>query len=101
MVTVQEVCKELDRKKNLWILDARSPEEVTEDGEIPGAHQIHVTQIPQRLTDIPQNQTVYVFCKSGLRSMVAASYLQREGWRKVAVVLGGLSGWNSKSCPLE
>lgn len=101
MVTVQDLCKELDREKDLWLLDVRSREEAEEAGEIPGAHQIHVTQIPQHLTDIPQNQTVYVFCGSGLRSMLAASYLQREGWRKGVVVLGGLSGWNSKSCPLK
>jgi hydroxyacylglutathione hydrolase len=96
MVTVQNLCKKLDREDNLWLLDVRSREEVKKTGEIPGAHQIHVTQIPQHVTDIPQNQTVYVFCGSGLRSMLTASYLQREGCRKVVVVLGGLSGWNSK-----
>lgn len=101
MVTVQDLCKKLDGEENLWLLDVRSRKEVEKDGEIPDAHQIHVTQIPQHLTDIPQNQTVYIFCGSGLRSMVAASYLQREGWRKVVVVLGGLNGWNSKSCPLK
>ncbi len=101
MVTVQNLCKKLDREKNLWLLDVRSGEEVKKAGEIPGAHQIHVTQIPQHVMDIPKNQTVYVFCGSGLRSMLAASYLQREGCRKVVVVLGGLSGWNSKSCPLR
>jgi len=101
MVTVQDLCKKIDSEKNLWILDVRSREEAEKSGEIHGAHQIHVTQIPHHLIDIPQNQTVYVFCGSGLRSMLAASYLQREGWKKVVVVLGGLSGWNSTSCPLE
>jgi len=101
MVTIQNLCKKLDREKNLWLLDARSREEADKAGEIPDAHQMHVTQIPQYLTDIPQTQPVYVFCGSGLRSMLAASYLQREGWQKVVVVLGGLSGWNSKSCPLK
>ena len=98
---INHLCKKLDGEENLWLLDVRSRKEVEKDGEIPDAHQIHVTQIPQHLTDIPQNQTVYIFCGSGLRSMLAASYLQREGWRKVVVVLGGLNGWNSKSCPLK
>ena len=42
-----------------------------------------------------------VFCGSGLRSMIGASLLQREGWEDVAVVLGGLAGWSSTTCPIE
>ena len=44
--------------------------------------------------------TVYVFCASGLRSTIAASILQRQGWDGVNVVLGGLSGWKSIACPV-
>jgi hydroxyacylglutathione hydrolase len=101
MMTVQELCTKLDREKDLYLLDVRSKEEVKDTGEIPTAHGVHVTQIPKHVDDIPQDQTIYVFCGSGRRSMVAASYLQREGWKKVVVILGGLSGWNSTSCPLE
>ena len=101
MVTVQELCKKLDHEKDVFLLDVRSSEEVTVAGEIPTAHWIHVTQIPKHLDDIPKNKTIHVFCGSGMRSMVAASYLQREGIKNVVVVLGGLNGWNSTSCPLK
>jgi len=30
----------------------------------------------------------------------AAGLLRREGWENLTVVLGGLAGWNSMSCPL-
>jgi hypothetical protein len=32
--------------------------------------------------------------------MIGASLLRRAGRQDVTVVLGGLSGWNSVSCPL-
>jgi len=99
-VTVQQLCRLLDEEAGLWILDVRSKEEV-EHSSIPGAHHIHLSQLPQHREDVPRNRPVYIFCGSGVRSTVAASLLKRSGWQDLIVVLGGLSGWNSTSCPLE
>ncbi len=100
-VTVQDLCHHLDVEGDAWILDLRSDEELESHGEIAGAHQIHITQLPDRLDEVPQDETVYIFCGSGLRSMIGASLLRRRGWDKVTVVLGGLAGWHSTTCPLE
>jgi hydroxyacylglutathione hydrolase len=100
-VTVQDLCSKLDEKDKVYILDVRSDGELESDGEISGAHHIHVTQLPERYSEVPDDQSVYIFCGSGMRSMTAASFLQREGWRNVTVVLGGLSGWSSRTCPIE
>jgi hydroxyacylglutathione hydrolase len=100
-VTVQELCSKLDGNDESYILDVRSADELKRDGKISGAHHIHVTQLPQRHSEVPNDKSVYIFCGSGMRSMTAASFLQREGWRNVTVVLGGLAGWNSRTCPIE
>lgn len=99
-VTVQDLCHRLDEDKEPWILDVRSDGEV-EKNPIPTAHNIHLTQLPDRLDEVLRGQRIYVFCGSGIRSMTAASLLQREGYDDVTVVLGGLAGWSSVSCPLE
>jgi hydroxyacylglutathione hydrolase len=99
-VTVQDLCHLLDEEGNTWILDVRSGEEV-ERVEIPGAHHIHITQLPNHLDQAPRDQPVYVFCGSGARSMIGASLLARAGWSNTTVVLGGLAGWTSFSCPLK
>ena len=99
-ITVQELCHHLDSTREPWILDVRSDEEL-EEASIPGAQHIHITQLPNHLDEIPKDRTVYIFCGSGLRSMIAAGLLQRQGWRDLIVVLGGLSGWNSISCPIQ
>jgi hydroxyacylglutathione hydrolase len=98
--TVQGLCRLLDANREPWILDVRSDAEV-EAGPVPGAHHIHLTQLPQHLDEVPEDRSIHIFCGSGLRSMVAASLLRREGWEDLVVVLGGLAGWRSTTCPLE
>jgi len=64
-------------------------------------NHIHVTELPERMNEVLRDRAVYVFCGSGLRSMTAASLLKRAGWRDVSVVLGGIAGWRSVSCPIR
>jgi rhodanese-related sulfurtransferase len=33
--------------------------------------------------------------------MIGASLMKREGYDNLTVVLGGLKGWSSITCPLE
>ena len=102
-LTVQELCRQLDDKEiePAQILDVRSDEELRRDGQISGSEHIHVTQIQKRFKMVPKDSPVYVFCGSGLRSMIAASFLQRQGWEDLAVILGGMAGWKSTKCPIS
>jgi hydroxyacylglutathione hydrolase len=99
-VTVQELCSLLDAAEDVWILDVRSEKEV-KDNPIPAAYHIHLSHVPERMQEIPRDRPVYIFCGSGLRATLAASLLRRAGWRNASVVLGGIAGWSSVSCPLR
>lgn len=101
MVTVQSLCQILDENRQAWILDVRSEEELEKVGEISGAKNIHVTQLFNRLDEVVKDKEIYIFCGSGNRAMIAASILQNNGWKDVTVVLGGLQGWSSISCPIK
>ncbi len=100
-ITVQELCRLLDRDEPIWILDVRSDSELKKDGQIAGAQHIHITEIAKRLDEVPKNKPVHVFCGSGMRSMIAASFLKAKGWKDLVVILGGMAGWRSKKCPLK
>jgi len=100
-ITVQNLCQQLDKGERPWILDVRSQAELDKGGIIPDGHHIHITRLPERLDEVPRDKPITVFCGSGMRSMVAASFLRREGWDDLTVILGGLSGWKSKSCPID
>ncbi|MDD4163062.1 MAG: rhodanese-like domain-containing protein, partial [Methanothrix sp.] len=100
-LTVQELCRLLDEGEKIWILDVRSESEIMRDGKIEGAQHIHITAIAERMDEVPKDREVYIFCGSGMRSMIAASYLQARGWKSLAVILGGMAGWRSRKCPLR
>lgn len=100
-VTVQKLCRLLDAQKNPFILDVRSAGELEKNGRIQNATHIHITALPERKSEIPKDRQVYIFCGSGMRSMIAASLLMLKGWSNLNVVLGGLAGWNSVTCPLD
>jgi len=99
-LTVQDLCHLLDEDEPIWILDVRSEEELKRDGQISGAQHIHVTRIPERYEEVPKDRTVHIFCGSGMRSMIAASFLQARGWKDLVVILGGMAGWRSRKCPV-
>ena len=99
--TVHEICRLQDRNEKIWILDVRSDSELEKDGRIEGAQHISLTEIAARMNEVPKNKTVYIFCGSGMRSMVGASFLQARGWKELAVILGGMASWRSRKCPLK
>jgi len=100
-VTVQELCNILDENEDVFLLDIRSEDEIASEGEIENAVNIHLTQLPDNYSRIPENKRVYIFCGSGLRSMVAGSLLKKQNYNNTVVVLGGLEGWTSTTCPIK
>jgi hydroxyacylglutathione hydrolase len=100
-VTVDRLCKLLDTEpEERFILDIRSDDELESEGEIKDAEHIHLTQLPEHYDQLPEDKPVYIFCGSGLRSMTAASLMEKKGFTNQKVVLGGLVAWNSTSCPI-
>jgi len=100
-IKVRDLCSLLDKGEEVVILDVRSKEEIKTKGEIPDALNIHVTQLYERMDEVPKEKAVCIFCGSGLRSMMAASILKKEGWGNLKVALGGLAGWSSNTCPVD
>jgi rhodanese-related sulfurtransferase len=60
-------------------------------GEVPGAVNIPIRQVLDRLGEIPTDRSILVFCTTGRRSMMVASLLGQRGWDELSVVLGGLT----------
>lgn len=74
------------------IIDVRAPAEF-EVSRLPGAVNIPVNEIQQRLDEIPRDRVVVFICRSGARSMTASAIATRAGLRDVAHLEGGLLGW--------
>lgn len=98
--TIRDLREELNRRADLTVLDVRQPAEWTA-GHIEGARHISGAEITRRLEEVPAARPVAVICGSGFRSSVVASLLQRQGHRRVANVLGGMTGWMQEGLPVS
>ena len=74
-----------------YILDVREPGEFAA-GHIRTAVNIPLTQLWERMGEIPKDRPVYVHCRSGQRSYYAVRYLQGKGFGNVVNVSGGFLG---------
>ncbi len=85
-----------------YLLDVRRPEEF-DAGHIAGARNLNwldTEAFRRRSVDIDKARTVYLYCRSGVRSADAADYLAREGY-DVVNLSGGILGWEETSLPVE
>jgi rhodanese-related sulfurtransferase len=76
----------------LTVLDVREPVEWAH-GHIPGAVHVPLMELPQRLDELGDQQTLVV-CKVGARSAQAVGYLRQQGFDAVNLD-GGLLEWEA------
>ena len=77
------------------ILDVREEAEYA-FGHIEGAKSIPMGELESRLDELDQTQEIYVICRTGKRSDMAAQLLVKNGFTKVYNVLPGMTEWNGK-----
>jgi rhodanese-related sulfurtransferase len=75
------------------VIDVREIHEYKR-GHIKGALNVPLSQLQQRMGDIPTDRTVYLYCQSGMRSKQAAKLLGRNGYADVAHLRGGMMSWS-------
>ncbi|KXK49367.1 MAG: rhodanese domain-containing protein [Chloroflexi bacterium OLB13] len=80
------------------LLDVRTPAEFAE-GHIPGAVNIPVDALQSRLSEVPSDVPVVVYCRSGNRSATASQILDRAGYETV-YDLGGIIAWSAQGLPV-
>jgi len=65
---------------NTYLVDVRTPQEFSIN-HIPNAINIPVDELRNRLTELPQEKEIYVYCKVGLRGYLATRILSQHGYR--------------------
>jgi rhodanese-related sulfurtransferase len=98
----------ISSRPNALVVDIREPNEYRE-GAVAGA--IHV---PRGMIDLladheyierdvrlqDRNRPILLYCRSGLRSVLAADVLQRMGFVEVVSMAGGITDWKMVNLPL-
>ncbi|PYR14268.1 MAG: MBL fold metallo-hydrolase [Acidobacteria bacterium] len=80
-------------------VDVRTPNE-RETKRISGSVSLPLNRLKDRLTELPHNRPLLVYCAGGYRSSIATSLLQRAGFTKIAELAGGLAAWEAAHLPV-
>ena len=97
-MSVQELHEKLPRG-GVRVLDVRREGE-WKAGRIADAAWWPLDRFNGALPLANENLPIAVHCKSGYRSMIACSLLQRAGFQNVINVVGGLDGWQQAGLPV-
>jgi rhodanese-related sulfurtransferase len=89
-ITVSDLSLEIEAGG--WVLDVREDFEF-EDGHVPQAHHIPLNSVPDRFSEVPTSERIFVICKSGRRSQTAADFLASKGYDVVSVAGGTDCFW--------
>src|SRR5437868_2350973 len=81
----------------LAVLDVREQDE-WDAGPVAGAVHVPLSELPGRLSDLPDAQTLVV-CKVGGRSARAVAYLAPQGY-DVVNLDGGMLEWEAAGRPM-
>ena len=80
------------------IIDVREPDEYREVHAV-GARLIPLGEVPERVAEVPDDEPVYVICRSGARSARAVEWLIGQGI-DAANVVGGTLAWVEAGKPV-
>ncbi len=82
------------------LLDIRSAGELAQ-GVLPNAVHIPMHLIPLRISELPKDKDVILYCHSGARSYHACAYLAQQGYSNAVNLRGGILAWARSGYRLE
>ncbi|MBK6628238.1 MAG: HesA/MoeB/ThiF family protein [Flavobacteriales bacterium] len=88
----QEMQQRLASGERWQLLDVRQPDETPRIAALEG-HRIPLDQLEHRAQELDPALPTLVTCASGVRSRMAAQWLQRQGFATVRSLIGGVRAW--------
>ncbi len=100
-LTPSELAARLRSGDEVQVIDVRTDSE-WDEGHVPGATHIMGGYLATSLDQVQNSgRPVALICRSGHRSTVAASVLERAGYRNVLNVTGGMNAWRRAGLAVE
>ncbi|MHB8170415.1 MAG: rhodanese-like domain-containing protein [Thermincolia bacterium] len=95
-ISPTELKNKLNIGETMYILDLR-PKDEFEQHHIRGSNNVPFGELQNSSNKIPDNQEVVLVCFHGAISVSAAEYLDSQGYENLAVLDGGIEGWEQTS----
>ncbi|MGN6475273.1 MAG: adenylyltransferase/sulfurtransferase MoeZ [Mycobacteriales bacterium] len=94
-ITAGELNAMRERGDDMYLVDVREPAEY-EIINIGGSVLIPPRELPSRLSELPQDKPVVLYCKTGVRSAEALALLKNAGFSDAKHVQGGVTAWQTQ-----
>ncbi len=91
--------KDIDPEK-IFLLDVRTEAEFS-FGTIKGAVNIPLDELRERISEIPHDKEIYVFCAVGLRGYLALKILTSRGYKNVKNLTGGYKTYSLSTAQID
>lgn len=97
-ISAMELKEKLDNKEDLYIIDARGPDEYEQTRLGIGETLIPMGMMRNRVGELPKdkNKEIITYCKISLRGYEAAVLIKAHGYTNVKVLEGGIMAWPFK-----
>jgi rhodanese-related sulfurtransferase/TusA-related sulfurtransferase len=99
VVNNNELEKKIAASENIVVLDVRETAEYAFN-HIPNSISIPLGELEKRTGELDKSKEIYVICRTGSRSDLAAQKLAEKGFTKVINVIPGMSQWSAKTTTL-
>ncbi len=102
-IAPEQLVERIEKKdQDVVVLDVRTPEEFAA-GHVPGAKNIPVDQLPNRLAELAgaKDKEVVVYCRSGRRAETALTTLSTQGFTRLRHLDGDMIKWEQDQRPIE
>ncbi len=80
------------------VIDIRTPREWNAS-HLRESVNIPLSQLQQRINEVPRDQRIAVHCAGGYRSSIAASILSQYGITNLIELAGGIAAWEAAKLP--
>ncbi|HSO96005.1 MAG TPA: MBL fold metallo-hydrolase [Acidimicrobiia bacterium] len=97
-LTIEQLAELRGLEPDLQLVDVRNPGE-TAAGTLPGAREISLAVLTDCLDSIDRTRPLVLYCASGYRSLIAASFLCQHGHSDVSDLFGGYGAWAAAELP--
>jgi rhodanese-related sulfurtransferase/glyoxylase-like metal-dependent hydrolase (beta-lactamase superfamily II) len=98
-VSAPMLAEELASSNPPLIVDIRSPREWS-TSHLANSLNIPLSQLQQRIDELPRDRRIAVHCAGGYRSSMAASILNQYGITNLAELAGGIAAWEAAKLPV-
>jgi len=97
-VDVHWLSEQLEQNRDLFLLDVREPWE-RDISLIRGSFAIPMSEISQRIEELPKDKPIVVICRVGGRSAQVTHWLRGQGIENAINLAGGMNAWATEIEP--